>query len=500
MAILILVSLSIVAIPAVSSNTVHLNYSPNISGISNQTVNQESSPVLFGKPALNGVLIGLYYQPPLGSIQIIHTNSLVPADRISYAIYNPGNSKTLNITVEQYVLVPQTVTTKIDNTTTSKTVFFQSEEQYSNATVLAPSRTIVEGNISLPLAAKQMSMQISYDGAIFSFYHHSAPAALPTIITQGGELAIWGTAFALGSLIWIFGAITARAIIDRVKYWPKRSVSGWLIILIMFAFAIFLFISTYYYDIGYIPWYAWLFPLYYIASAFMLGVFRPQIERWELLRIYGEKKDEKVLSDVRAIYVAPDSETGWQKISLHSRREAIKRLFGKKIPVTYNPGPPAWYAGNEYWEDPIYDTKRTYFIDPSTPASSVGSSHPEKQPQQQQTKPKFIPSRFFRPRTHMKTYQIPLSGHYTKRIAEFLGQLLSAAKIGKALEDAQWKIEELGGKLELRHSEFNRAQMAARAAASHGLTEEYAGARTMFENREKTEKSESGGESNEAGE
>lgn len=428
------------------------------------------------------MLIGFYYTPPLGSSVIVHSNTVVPADRLQYAIYNPGPSTTVNLTIEQYSLQARNITTKSANVTTTSTIFVPVNIEYDNQSILAPSRTIVTGNISLPLAAKKLNALIEYDGAVFQFYHQSAPAALPAILTQGGELEIWASAFALGSVIWILGAMTARAIIDRVKYWPKRSLSGWIVILIAMAFVVSFFVSSYYYDLGYIPWYAWLIPLYYIASAFMLGVFRPEIERWELMRIYGEKKDEKILTDIRTLYVAPDSEYGFQKISLHSRRDAIRRLFGRKIPVIFQPGPPAWYSGNEYWEDPIYDTKRTYFLDPKAQDNSIGYSYLTKS----QLNPlRFIPKQPDMKQQHHRAYRIPLSGHYTKRIAEFLGQLFSASRIGKALEDAQWKIEELNGRLELRHSEFNRAQMAARAAASHGLTEEYAGARSLFEEREK---------------
>ena len=142
----------------------------------------------------------------------------------------------------------------------------------------------------------------------------------------------------------------------------------------------------------------------------------------------------------------------------------------------------------------MYDTRRTYFLDPKTSEQAIGYSYLEKKSPHPL---RFIPKVPDVRTSISRSYRIPLSGHYSRRIAEFLGQLFSASRIGKALEDAQWKIEELNGRLELRHSEFNRAQMAARAAASHGLTEEYAGARSMFEAREKPDAhSEQGGQEN----
>ena len=63
------------------------------------------------------------------------------------------------------------------------------------------------------------------------------------------------------------------------------------------------------------------------------------------MKIYGERKDEKVLTDVRAIYVSPDAEHVHIKIDLHSRKEAIARLFGRKIPVEFEPGVAPWYTG-----------------------------------------------------------------------------------------------------------------------------------------------------------
>ncbi|MCL5782524.1 MAG: hypothetical protein M1476_01270 [Candidatus Thermoplasmatota archaeon] len=466
---LLIVIFSILVMPMASAAPMH-----------SRTVS-EASPVLFGKAASNGILIGFFYSPPLGNIIIVHRDTSVPVDQLQYAVYNPGPGTSINLTIEQYSLAAQNLTIKSGNQTLTRVIFVQSNVQWDNQSILSPSKTIVQGNISLPLASSPLDVQISYAGAVFQFRHQTAPAALPLILTQGGELEIWLSAFLLGSFIWVLGAVTARKIIDRVKWWPKRSFSGWILILMAFGIGIGFFGATYYYDLGYIPWYSWLIPLYYLSSSFMLGIFRPEISRWELMKIYGERKDEKVLTDVRAIYVSPDAEHGHIKIDLHSRKEAIARLFGRKIPVEFEPGVAPWYAENEYWEDPVYDTRRTYFLHPLTEQGRIGYSYLEG------SKPsvlRFIPKLPDTRRTSTKTYRIPLSGHYSKRIAEFLGQLFSAAKIGKQLEDAQWKIEELNGRIQTRHSEFNRAQLAARAASSHGLTEESTGARTTYEARD----------------
>ncbi len=438
-----------------------------------------AQPVIFGQFSGN-VLVGLYYiNPVTSSVIIVNSGSNVPVDTLQVVTADAGPATNLTFSVEQYIPVVQHETVGgPNNTTVTKAVTVQESVQWDNQTIALTSHAVENFQLQIPQTSSLQTVIISAGGAQWTIGHLTSPAALPAFMTQGGELGLLASAVVLSSLVWAIGILTARFIMDRAKYWPTRSLTGWLVIIFMAAFALYGAAGALYFQLAYIPWYTWLIPLYYISSAFSLGGQRPEVERWELEHHTGSAREDTLETDVRTLLVAPDEEYGYQWISRRSRKAAVMRVLGRKIPVKFiNPRVEGgrvvkpWSAENRLCEDPVFDTKRTYWIDPRTDGENVGMRiveyRPVKGPGEEEGKP--LPRKWLRRSPtgrRLKEYAIPLSGAYTQTIPEFVSGLVNAATLGEELERTRWEKEELAAKFDTKYVNFDKQRFGARAAAA----------------------------------
>ena len=404
-----------------------------------------AQPVLFGKAANNGDLLGLYYTDPLGQTIIVNTSTMVPLDSLDMVIYSPFTSGPVNLTIYTFTYSQENLTLKgLNNSTVTRTITIQDVIQYDNQSLPATARQIQVSTLALPSSPKIVNVEVAFDGAIFIFTHRTTPNSIPVFLTQGGELGLVIVLFILSSLVWSLGALTSKMILKRARYWPKRSASSWVIVFFILGIALYFFLGTYYYDLGYIQWYYFLLPVWFLSVMVMLGWWDPNVERWELMLIKGTKH-EKVYEDIEKIYAAPHVRHKWIKIDRDSRIEAVKRVLGIYTPIVFYDGPPPWYMENEEWEDPIWDTKRVYLLDPKK-----GAAHTLKK----ETWRFWILSR------HVSEFHIPLSGHYSRDAAEFLGEMTAVFEIseeneGLRVENRNYRIKYETGKLKVGYEELN---------------------------------------------
>ena len=404
----------------------------------------DAAPVLFGKAAQNGDLLALYYTNPLGQVEIISQSSQVPIDTLNLIIYSPIRSGELNVSVFTYTMKEVQITIKQGNLTTNLTQDRQFPIAYMNQTFNVSARSIMTFSLSLPYSSAQSQIQVSYDGAIFQFGHKTTPNAIPVFLTSGGELGLMIIVFVLTSLVWGLGALTSKLIMKRARYWPQRSASSWILIFIFLGIAVYFFLGTYYYDLGYVQWWYFLIPVWFIANMVMLSWWPANVERWELETNKGGE-GKKALKRIDTVYVTPHREENWIKIEKDSRLDALKRLMGIYVPIKFAPGEPPWFSENENWEDPLFDTKKTYFMDPARGPPHFFST--EK-------------SRFWRFVHRSVEYHIPLAGHYTKSVMDFLAELkgiIEVARENEALreENRNFRIKMSTGKLKVGYEELN---------------------------------------------
>lgn len=438
-----------------------------------------AQPVLFGQFA-GDVLVGFYYTNPVtSSVVIVNDGSQVPVDTLQVAAANPGGPQNLTFAIEQYVQVTEQQTAQgPNNTTITRPVAVAEDIQWQNRTIALTSRSVGVYQVQLPQAPRQEVTVITASGASWTFNHHTSPGALPAFLTQGGELGLAAAVIALSSLDWAFAALTARAIVRRAKYWPQRSLAGWVVILFMVAFTAYGALGAFYYELAYVPWYTWLLPLFYVCTAFMLGIFEPKVERWELEHYTGSAREDTLESDVRSILTAPHAEMGNVYVSKNSRRAAFKRFLGIYTPIRFrNPKVEGgkvvrpWSAENRLCEDPIWDTKRTFWIDPRTDPDDVGmhtTTYREAKGADEQgaeSPRRWLPWRHSSGK-RIKEFIIPLSGSYTSTIPEFVSGLHNAVSIGEELERTRWEKEEAEAKLDSKFVNFDAERYGARLAAA----------------------------------
>ena len=85
-----------------------------------------NQPVLFGKAANNGDLLGLYYTDPLGQTIIVNTSTMVPLDSLDMVIYSPFASGSVNLTVYTFTYSQENLTLKgLNNSTVTRTITVQ---------------------------------------------------------------------------------------------------------------------------------------------------------------------------------------------------------------------------------------------------------------------------------------------------------------------------------------------------------------------------------------
>ena len=148
-----------------------------------------AQPVLFGKAANNGDLLGLYYTDPLGQTIIVNTSTMVPLDSLDMVIYSPFTSGPVNLTIYTFTYSQENLTLKgLNNSTITRVITVQDIIQYDNQSLPATARQIQVSSLGLPSSSKIVNVEVSFDGAVFTFSHRTSPNSVPVFLTQGGEL------------------------------------------------------------------------------------------------------------------------------------------------------------------------------------------------------------------------------------------------------------------------------------------------------------------------
>ena len=431
----------------------------------------QPSPQLFGKISNDGTLIGIYYNNLLGQSLIVGDGSFVPVNALTVVAYSPNGHGQITLTIEQYQTETVHELVKSGNTTINETAQLAYNIQYLNQSVVAPQRSIAQSSIQLPASNVTSTVIVTYDGATFTFNHHTAPVELPLFITQGGLLAVY--LFALGVSLFdaLCAAVIAKRIIAKARYWPERSLSSWALIFVGTGISILMFIAAFseqaYYYIGFIQWYYYLIPMTFVLIMLFMTLFDPQVKIKQLIRLHDDEYGE-IKTEITNVLTATHEKYGEIQVSKYSRKDALKRLFGYYKPIIYDDGTPPWKARNSNWSKPTRDVAELYFLDPERGLGEVkaedykkllADNHPEGKIQ---IFWRNLTSKHWKP----KAYHIPLSGIYSKSGAAFLAGYKSAYNIAQEAEDSSMKVTQLESELEVAHVSHHTQLTGAKAMTS----------------------------------
>lgn len=390
-------------------------------------------PKLYGKVASDGTLIAFWWLDIFGQYNGIQDGDFIQEDVLYVTTYAPtagtgGNfTGSLNVTVYQYLERQVPVTYRVGNDTFTRMVTEQYDVSLVNLSIPVSRRAIVTVPITIPIEQSPHLAQVGYLDAIFRITHRTAPVIWPIgIVTRGGQLAFFLSSMILFGFVWSTGTGTAAAVHRRVRYWPRISRLGWTVG-VMFLSGSTLFLLLYgWYEITGLDWWWWMVPLFVLSVLVMLNYLPTKAEPWFLVRFHGAPRDDELQFEGTRIVVAEDGQNG--HILVHSRSvlKAVLRLFGGRTRVTFDEGPPAWYARNEkYEEGDLYVPKRLYILDPASPL--------EARFERLGWRPLFW--KLKRPGIVDGECRVHLSGQYMRPVASWMAGYVALAVVAKERED-----------------------------------------------------------------
>lgn len=467
-AILSLIAIISLAIAPAQAAQVHQINSSIHSDSSVQGTSDSSPPQLVGEVSHNGMLIVVWYNDQIGQTHFIKNNQLYRFDSIQISVYNPTHENNLNITVEQYTLGSRTENVTSGNQTYPRTVYTFSNVVYANQTVAISYRGITEGNISLPYTSSLKSVTINANGAVFQFRHLSIPPANQVPFANAPVTMLIFLIIAVG-IAYAMASALAAGFVRRVRYWPRISGMGWGVIVFLLLLSGGIFFYTFYYDIPTLPWYSFLLPAFVMFFLGMANLWPQVFKSWSL-RSYphqASKREDSAVTWNRRIFAVPDDTeynipgyrySGYIRVSRLSRKEAILRLFGRKIPILFPEGDEPTKLGNES-VDPLDGDNREYIlkagekgrlIKVKTEVSEL-ENEPKSQPMENtESKKRFRKDKFVKTKK-VTAYLIPVSHWHTMDMADFLARSNTESILSNKLENCLVEKTQLEASKELKY-------------------------------------------------
>ena len=396
-----------------------------------------SGPVMTGIVADNGTLMAFWYQSPAGqltgSYTIIHPGDTVQTDTIQVSIYAPDAGGNITLSVEQYQLVPTAVFVHSGNATVVQKELLPGNIVWDNQTLQAPYRTVATDSLQLPVSSGISHVRLSYDGASIVFLHHTSPIVLPLPFSGGGVLGVFLGALTLGSIVWMGGTGTAISIIRRAKYWPRLS-SAQAMLIVFGGMAAFVFlVAPFFYSLGYLSWYWWIVPFYFVSVLIMLNLWPSRAYRWETLQIQGNESNTEMQVLHQEITVAK-TDDGWERIHPYSYRHAIARLFGIHTKLRFERSGPVWYmrTGDEETLSSHRSRKvsRIYLLPPMGDGMTVRWSHLGWKGTGRIKRPGIIEGECI----------VPISGEQMRPVASVLAGLINVNAVSRDRETIRTRL------------------------------------------------------------
>ena len=396
-------------------------------------ITPDSTVAISGHVLPNGDLALFYFNSPTG-INVIHSSTLIPVDKIELDLYSL-KAQNLSISVAQFSgYTVHNVTTRLSNNTTLVTpVKAMNNPVYSNETITTQYRQLETFSINLPSTSTEKNVSISIDNSTYLMVHKTSPNIVPNYISGLGQLGETLLDIFMGVIIFFVSTLTADLLLKRMKYWPPFGKLGWMVILIFLLMAMGMIVLSDYYQLAYIKWYYWLIPFYVFATLAMLEIWPQSWEKWFVFITGDGDKTEWDAEFPRVSKI----HGGYEYIR-PGRKAALKRLIWH-IPVSFN------LSGQVDGIPLTHNTERIsqFFIAKDEP---YYQREEVSEPQENGKMHRFHIKR----KPKIRAYTIPLTLHHTKPIAEFLGELRAVVQF--ASENESLEEENLQMKIRIEKS------------------------------------------------
>jgi len=424
-----------------------------------------STPTLIqGKVAQDGVLFFvLENQPASNNYAVIQQNEVLHDPNFALYIYNPTNASQITVQVEEF---------------TTNSAGLPANITRQNATFAVPQYQMTEEALTIQLTPSKEYIDIGIDGTFYSDQEQLIKVpSVPFYAT--GELPYLAFIMTMSAMVIALSFASALALLRRAKYFPPIKLVYVLVIAGLTAVAGEGLITSDYYQIIQTRWEYYFIPLYVLFLLIFLSNIPNKTQKGLLLRFLSDRGNGEIrtqfqvihTSEIELIEMEGMRHSGMELINSRSYVDFMKRLFGIHIPIYFAQGelpaeiePPERLRLQKALQFKLKNTFRFRNLKKEASDFDFGylldqHANPEvlkieqdkiqneipaiKEGETEQTKKK---REIFRRIKRYRILKIPISGHHSKLMEEFLAGLSETEVKGKridelTLENASLKAE-----------------------------------------------------------
>jgi len=426
--------------------------------------NASTPTIIQGKVAQDGVLFFvLERQPASNNYEVVQQNEVLHDPDFELFIYNPDNVSKITVVSEEYMInsagLPSNITKQ-------------------NTTFEVPRDQMVEERLTVSLTENKEFIDIGINGTYYSSQEQFV--AIPSVpFYETGELPylVFIMVMSAVSIALSFGS--ALALLRRGKYFPPVKLVYVLVVAGLTAIAGEGLITSDYYQIIQTRWEYYFFPLYALFLLIFLSNIPSRTQKGLLLRFLSDRGNGEIRTQFQVIHTSEIEllelegmrHSGMELINSRSYVDFLKRLIGIHVPIYFEQGElPSEIESPErlrIQKTLQFKLKNTFrFMNLKREASDFDfgylldqHSNPEviniernqikseipivKEGDGEQAKKK---REVFRRVKRYRILKIPISGHHSKLMEEFLAGLSETEVKGRridelTLENAQLKAE-----------------------------------------------------------
>jgi len=422
----------------------------------------QQTGIIQGKVATNGILFFVLEQQPLTeNYQAITPTTTIRDPNLEIYIYNPTSNPRVNLVVEEFK--------------TNTTTLLPDNIQYQNQTIEAPEYQIVKEGITISLTNQEEDINIGINGTYYSSQEMfvKIPQA-PFYAT--GEIPFLAFIMVMSGLTIIIAFGASLLLLQRGKYFPPVKL---IYILVLAGFTAIVgegILTSDYYQIIQTRWEYYFIPLFALFLIIFLSKIPTKIQRGLLLRFMADRgnKEERTqfmviyTSEIEMIELNGMRHSGMEFIDRRSYTGFLKRLMGIHIPIYFSEGElPSQTAKPEQLRKRLFFTLKNtftfrnmkrdtgdfdfgYLLDQKANPEIVRIEKERMQheiplvetPEETAEKTKRRRRVWNRIKKY-KIFKIPISGHHSRLIEEFLAGLQETELKGKRIDHLTMENAEL---------------------------------------------------------
>jgi len=428
-------------------------------------VSSASTPTLIqGKVAQDGVLFFvLEKQPASNNYAVVQENEVLHDPNFELFVYNPSNTPTITVIAEEYTISTSGMPSNITR---------------QNTTFNVPQDQMIEEQFTISLTQEKKFIDIGINGTYYSSQEQLI--TIPSVpFYATGELPYLAFIMTMSGLVIALSFTSALALLRRGKYFPPIKLVYVLVIAALTAIAGEGLITSDYYQIIQTRWEFYFIPLYALFLLIFLSNIPNKTQKGLLLRFLTDRGNGEIKTQFQVIHTSEIEllelegmrHSGMELINSRSYVDFVKRLFGVHIPIYFAQGElpseiekPERLRLQKTLQFALKNTFRFrnlkkeasdfdfgYLLDRNAnpevlkiEADKIQNEIPAiKEGETEQTRKK---REIFRRIKRYRILKIPISGHHSKLMEEFLAGLSETEIKGKridelTLENAQLKAE-----------------------------------------------------------